>query len=376
MSTAPLLLPEGLFTRKPPTLWQRDIPYPQPFYYFNPSNQAWTAASSTSELQASQTSNAHPHNETTPPSKIHLLTWNIDALVPYAKQRMASALEYLKNLYHDIQQKPTSSPLIIFFQEMLDSDLQQIQETDWIRENFYVTDLSDEFWEGGYYGTTTLVEKKVDIQRVFRVHYKATRMQRDGLFVDVNVRAVDEDEDKSTTLRVCNTHLESLTQNPPRRPIQLRIASTYMHGSGPLDQESASSMPISVPIPHAALLAGDLNAFAPEDLTAPVECGLQDAFLALGGTDGTEEGYTWGQQAPEELRRKFGCSRMDKILFCGGVKAEKLERIGEGVKAHLGDLFEPDSDDSESVDLDVWVTDHLGLLGEFTILKEKAVAGS
>lgn len=54
-----------------------------------------------------------------------------------------------------------------------------------------MTDLSDEFWEGGYYGTTTLVEKKVDIQRVFRVHYKATRMQRDGLFVDVNVRAVD-----------------------------------------------------------------------------------------------------------------------------------------------------------------------------------------
>lgn len=54
-----------------------------------------------------------------------------------------------------------------------------------------MTDLSDEFWEGGYYGTTTLVEKKVDIQRVFRVHYKATRMQRDGLFVDVNVLAVD-----------------------------------------------------------------------------------------------------------------------------------------------------------------------------------------
>ncbi|KAJ9301965.1 hypothetical protein DTO271G3_831 [Paecilomyces variotii] len=373
MSTAPLL-PEGLFTRKPPTLWQRDIPYPQPFYYFNPSTQEWTASSSTSELQASpHTHNADTHNETTSPSQIYLLTWNIDALVPYAKERMASALEYLSKLYHEIQQKPSSSssPVIIFFQEMLDSDLQQIQETDWIRENFYLTDLSDEFWESGYYGTTTLVEKKMDIQRVFRVHYKATRMQRDGLFVDVDVWGGGEDKNKPTTLRLCNTHLESLTQNPPRRPIQLRIASTYLHGSGPSDHESTTSTPISLPIPHAALLAGDLNAFAPEDLTAPVECGLQDAFLALGGTDGTEEGYTWGQQAPEELRRKFGCSRMDKILFCGGVKAEKLERIGEGVKAYVGHLFESDSDDSESMELDVWVTDHLGLLGEFTILKEK-----
>lgn len=114
---------------------------------------------------------------------------------------MATALEYLKKLYHDLREKPasntttgandntsTSPPLIIFFQEMLKSDLQQIQKTDWIRENFYITDLTDEFWEGVHFGTTTLVEKRLDVHRVFRVHYKDTRMQRDGLFVDVAVR--------------------------------------------------------------------------------------------------------------------------------------------------------------------------------------------
>lgn len=107
---------------------------------------------------------------------------------------MFSALKYLEGLYRDLQEKSTSShnpPLVIFFQEMLNSDLEQIQETDWIRQNFYVTDLSDDFWESGYYGTTTLVDKRLDVQRVFRVHYKNTRMQRDGLFVDVNVQPVN-----------------------------------------------------------------------------------------------------------------------------------------------------------------------------------------
>ncbi|KAL1884514.1 hypothetical protein Plec18167_002104 [Paecilomyces lecythidis] len=360
-------LPEGLFNRKPPTLWQRDIPYPQPFHYFNAIDNEWTVASSSSEIS---NSDVNLNAQRTPPSQIRLLTWNIDALVPYAEERMFSALKYLEVLYRDLQEKSTSShnpPLVIFFQEMLNSDLEQIQETDWIRQNFYVTDLSDEFWESGYYGTTTLVDKRLDVQRVFRVHYKNTRMQRDGLFVDVNVQPVDGD--KPTVLRLCNTHLESLTSNPPRRPVQLRIASTYMHGSGPPDQESTSSLSTSLPTPHAALLSGDLNAFAPEDLTAPVECGLHDTFLSLGGKDGTDEGYTWGQQVPDEMRKKFGCSRMDKILFCGALKAEKLDRIGEGLKAYVGDLFESDSDDSEPMEKDVWVTDHLGLLGDFTILK-------
>lgn len=113
------------------------------------------------------------------------------------------------------------------------------------------------------------------------------------------------------------------------------------------------------PVPHAATLAGDLNAFAPEDRTAPIECGLQDAFLVLGGRDDTDEAYTWGQQVPEELRRRFGCSRMDKVLFCGGLRVTALERIGEGVTVKIRG---EDEDDEE-----VWVTDHLGLMADFTV---------
>lgn len=142
-----------------------------------------------------------------------------------------------------------------------------------------------------------------------------------------------------------------------------------MKGSGSSDQESSASS--SIPIPHAALLAGDLNAFSPEDLKAVKDCSLEDAFLTLGGKDGTEEGYTWGQQVPEELQKLFGCSRMDKILFYGAIAAEKLERIGEGIKAYVGEVPLPEGHRDRTVEKEVWVTDHLGLLGEFTILKEK-----
>lgn len=294
---------------------------------------------------------------------------------------MAGALEYLEKLYNQTQSQTTTyttitdddydsapPPMVIFLQEMLRSDLEQIQSAKWVQEHFYVTDISAEFWESGFYGTTTLVEKRFPVQRVFRVHYRASRMQRDGLFVDVYVRVPgdpgDGNTDKERILSLCNTHLESLVSNPPLRPIQMKVASTFMHGSSPRPSVGPEGGKVPPP-PHAALLAGDLNAFAPEDLTAPVECGLNDTFLVLGGKDGTEESYTWGQQVPEELRKRFGCSRMDKILFCGGIEAKSLERIGVGVTVKV-----PDGEKEAPIERDEWVTDHLGLMGDFVVVRK------
>jgi len=36
--------------------------------------------------------------------------------------------------------------------EMLMSDLELIQAQSWVRDQYYLTDISDEFWESGYYG--------------------------------------------------------------------------------------------------------------------------------------------------------------------------------------------------------------------------------
>ena len=139
-----------------------------------------------------------------------------------------------------------------------------------------------------------------------------------------------------------------------------------MHGSGPNPSKTTENVEtVALPTPHAAILAGDLNAFAPEDLTAPVDCNLHDAFLTLGGKDGTEESFTWGQQVRELLRETYGCSRMDKVLYCGKIGVEEFRRIGQGEEVWVqypkwdSDIEEDeeDSDDRENV----WITDHLGL---------------
>lgn len=57
-----------------------------------------------------------------------------------------------------------------------------------------------------------------------------------------------------------------------------------------------------------------------------------------------------------ENRERFGCSRMDKMVFCGGVRLENLERIGEGVKVPEGQVGEG-----------MFVTDHLGLVADLII---------
>ena len=57
------------------------------------------------------------------------------------------------------------------------------------------------------------------IKDVFRVHYEQTRMQRDGLFVDVALPSSEgpSSGEVTKTIRLCNTHLESLALEPPRK---------------------------------------------------------------------------------------------------------------------------------------------------------------
>ncbi|GFF28200.1 hypothetical protein IFM58399_01909 [Aspergillus lentulus] len=332
---------------------------PQPFYHY--FNNTWTPIRTSTDItKPPNPSNLHlTHSKNI--NRIRLTTWNIDFQTPLGRERMAAALEYLSHQHST--QPDDETPSIIFLQEMVESDLQLIQESGWIQEKFFITDTSSDHWRG-HYGTTTMIDKQLVVRGVFRVPYSNSRMERDGLFVDVDVGPFGAES--VCILRLCNTHLESLVSHPPRRPVQLRLASSFMHGSGPGPGPEDEGL-YTPPTPHAAILAGDLNAFAPEDRSAPDECGLRDAFLALGGREGTEESFTWGQQVPDWMRERFGCSRMDKILYCGGVEAKSLRRIGDGVTVKVTSN-QSESEDEDFSDDEVWVTDHLGLQGEFEIL--------
>ena len=167
-------------------------------------------------------------------------------------------------------------------------------------------------------------------------------MGRDALFVDIR--------DTTKCIRFCNTHLESLIARPALRPAQVKLATGYLHDAG------------------AGVVAGDFNAIEAFDVSLHVENGLKDACLEDGGVEGEEGGWTWGMQSGAEGRR-YGCSRMDKVMFCGEVEVGGLERIGERVKVRVDEEWE--DEDEWEVDLEGgerWVTDHLGLMADLHIL--------
>jgi tyrosyl-DNA phosphodiesterase 2 len=314
--------------------WRRDQPYAQTYYSFSSLEDGWTST----KPDEHQTLGSYGKT----PAKLSLYSWNVDFMLPHAKPRMTAALGHLASI---ITPTRPSALAVIFLQEMLDSDLTTISEHPDIRANFYMTDLTTEYWESGHYGTVTLIDKRLPIKDVFRVHYTDTRMERDALFVDV---LHPSSPDKP--IRFCNTHLESLIANPPLRPPQMKMAAKFMHDDAVL----------------ASILAGDLNAIQPFDKTLHSDNELKDAYLELGGDEDDAAGHTWGQQAATNLREQFGTSRMDKVFFCGDIDVTKCEKFGMDVVVADHDV----EDDLLKLGLEKpWVTDHLGIWAEFAVKK-------
>ncbi|KIX01754.1 uncharacterized protein Z518_09481 [Rhinocladiella mackenziei CBS 650.93] len=315
--------------KKPSHPWKRQERYDQPYYSFWAQHVEWK------ETLPSKSSSASPIVP-----RFLILSWNIDFMFPYTEERMIAALKHLESHVN-----ASSVPAIIMLQEMLESDLTLIKGQPWVRTNYNLTDIDAKYWESGHYGTCTLIPKALPITSVFRVHYEQTAMERDGLFVDL-------DFGNSQIVRICNTHLESLVADPPIRPHQLATSATHMH-----DPEVSGSV-----------LGGDLNAIQPFDKTLHSDNNLHDAYLTLGGKEDSDDGYTWGQMAPVKLRKMFGCSRMDKLFFCGHLKCEKFERFGLGVQVEDEHVRE-DLIKEEGLEAG-FVTDHLGVRAEFSVLPE------
>jgi tyrosyl-DNA phosphodiesterase 2 len=318
--------------------WSHDEPHSQSYYAYDTPSASWVQKNPSAEVADAVQKDSSSAGIT----NVALYTWNIDFMLPFAEARMRPALAYLDRLTNP-QSLPPTTAHVIFLQECTPSDLSTIAATPWIRERFHITDLDPTHWATTHYGTTILVDARLPITAAFRVHYAKTRMERDAFFVDVAVGR--------RRVRLCNSHLESLVFDPPFRPPQVQLMARHMHAPGV----------------HAALAAGDFNSIQPFDRTLHVdgENNLKDAFLELGGKEDTDEGFTWGQQAATSLREQFGCSRMDKVYFCGGAKLLRFERFGEDV------LVEGEEERKQIVELGFekpWVTDHLGVMAELQIV--------
>ncbi|KAI1361075.1 Endonuclease/exonuclease/phosphatase [Xylaria arbuscula] len=365
------------FSDQPEIPWRRvrrlpyipDAPHVQPIFGFDSSLQQWTEIETHHHFHQPRsddtTNTATTVTNTTIIDKIALFSWNIDFSLPHPRSRMRAALAELQARIAGL---PADTAVVIFLQECEAVDIETIGETGWVRTGFLRTDVDAFYWPGSY-GTTTLVDRRLRVAGVFRVHFAMTDMDRDGLFVDVLWDSKSRDsgwelvsryndgvdgdggkeEEEGKVMRFCNTHLESLAQESAFRPSQMALIAKFMH------EESV----------HGALLAGDLNAIQPFDRTLHSANGLRDAYLDLGGQEDTDEGYTWGQQAAPTARERYGCCRMDKVLYCGGVSVQRFGRFGADVEVD-------DSDERARImrsgDFEkAWITDHLGVFAEIVL---------
>lgn len=311
-------------------------PQPQAYYVFD--GRTWRAAApstDTWEISAAD---------------VILVTWNIDFMASCGPARMKAALDHLRSTV--LAQLPTPKLAVVLFQEMTQSDVELLQGTPWVRDHFYMTDNLQEnwAWRSEIYGTTTLIDRRVTIKNVSRLYYIGEHC-RDALFVDLQLFCKAPGTQKTQAVeavfRVCNTHLESLASNPPLRPTQMEAASRYLHADGV----------------YAGVLAGDMNANQPLDGELPRINDLRDAYIETGGSENDPAGHTWGYHGSPWRKGHLEPKRLDKVLICGAITAEKVERVGVGLEVvdeeAKGQLTEEQAG--------LWVSDHYGLAAELRI---------
>lgn len=338
--------------------WTPQEPCLQNYHTYSNATQRWEPQIPSN---ASSSSSIAPLDAETGPVSVAIYSWNIDFMIPMPDERMTAALAYLATLVFPTPSNntPPTIPTVIFLQEMLESDLSVLQQTQWVQNHFHLTDLDPTTWASGYYGTVTLIDRRLPIHSVFRIHYADTAMERDGLFVDLAIP--QPKSSKPHLLRLCNTHLESLIADPPLRPLQLRTAAKFMHAP-----ETSSSV-----------LGGDLNAIQEFDaaLHRQPDVDLHDAFLEFSHLEpaaafrANPDTDTWGFTAPTALRDQFGTTRMDKLLYCGRLRVTDFRRFGWDVL--IDDALGP-----KGLELchragteKAWVTDHLGICATFEVLE-------
>ena len=150
-------------------------------------------------------------------------------------------------------------------------------------------------------------------------------MNRNALLIDIKLTAPVTS--RAVTLRVGNTHLESLpTPGTAMRPVQLGLVANIL-----MEEDL-----------FGGIVGGDMNAISPSDVGLPEKVGLMDAYE---GED-NEDSYTWGYQPPSD----FPPGRLDKFLAAPGAGGcymiDKPQRVGSALKTDKGQ----------------WVSDHTGLV--------------
>ncbi|KZT74491.1 hypothetical protein DAEQUDRAFT_720665 [Daedalea quercina L-15889] len=264
--------------------------------------------------------------DTPPPTSLRLVCWNVDFMAPNANIRLQCALDHIRSTLETQGTAADAGSLIpccVLLQEIEGDAMPILLKNKWVREHFIVIPTSIKHWPSPQYGNVTLVSNTVPIVSAQSLVFGNSRMGRNALLVDVQLKMPGDDE--PALLRIANVHLESLPEGTSKRPEQLSATAELLRAAGV----------------RAGVVAGDMNPIDPRDATIPAEAGLTDAYQ---GAEDDESNFTWGCQPPN----RFPACRMDKVLYTGNssMVVDTPSRLGVGLKTGRGQ----------------WVSDHHGLM--------------
>lgn len=264
-----------------------------------------------------------------------------------AALRLNTILEHIKSKVPKRADGKKPVPCCILLQEVATDAFSALLHHAWVREHFQVVPTSPSGWPAGAsYGVVTLVSRTLRIAQTQSLEFGSSFMGRSALMVDIlmnpdswrengeRVSVASRSDDASSTgaeempdqevvtVRVANTHLESLPVGAVARPVQLA-------GIAELLREA-----------DCGVVCGDMNAIGPSDNDIHIRAGLEDAWTR-GDKDAV--GYTWGYQP----RCEYPVGRLDKVLYTPGegLEVEEPQRVGVGLKTAGGQ----------------WASDHYGL---------------
>lgn len=290
---------------------------------------------------------------------LKLVSWNINFGGPHPADRVAVILDYLRHKFDDHPKN-----LIIMFQEVCQQSALQILSTEWVQKHFATVGIDhprvtrNGIPRPSLYFTCLLVYRHLGIDRSFRMSLPSD-MGRDALFLDLAVCSPNlrPDTDGKKVLRLCTTHLESLSSGFELRRRQLESIALM------LKQDNVV----------AGLVAGDMNAINDKDHDLHTQFDLKDAWedkssTLSSGVDTDESGssshlkrgHTWGYQSP---RTKWPTNRLDKMMYTGAINTVPLTEFAFGTAslALLGvGLTAPFPVLDQSTPKS-WATDHVGI---------------
>jgi tyrosyl-DNA phosphodiesterase 2 len=269
------------------------------------------------------------------PSSIKIVTWNIDFQNAYVEERLSAILRHLETAVFKCQPDEAPEPCCIMLQEVHRDAFPCLLEDPWVRDNFVVTPVNNDKWPDPVYGNVTLVSRSLAVTQAHIVKFGHSSMGRTGVMVDIKFSKPSAAAEE-ITLRLINTHLESLPVGAEYRPIQLGCLASFLKGKEGI---------------KGGVIVGDMNAIGPSDADLAIDAGLKDAWKR---GDRDESGFTWGYQGGGN----FPAARLDRVFFLPrkGYKVDEPKPIGVGLKAKKGLLKS-------------WASDHYGLEAILRILR-------